>query len=55
VVARHGQHPRTVRELPADMDPIDLASDLRLAREEAEALAGELNRAGRGDKVQPSG
>lgn len=45
VVARNGQHPRTVRELPADLDPIELASELRLAGDEAQLLAEELNRA----------
>ena len=34
----------TVRELPPAMDSIDLASELRLAREEARLQADELNR-----------
>jgi len=45
VLARDGApHARTVRELPAGMDPIDLAAELRLAREEGELQADELNR-----------
>ncbi len=43
-VTRGGQGRRVVRRLPADAEGVDLTSDLRLAREEAEALADELNR-----------
>jgi hypothetical protein len=35
---------RIVRELPPGMDPIDLASELQLAREEGELALRELNR-----------
>ena len=47
LVQRAGEHPRTVRELPADLDPTDLAVELRLARDEARLLADELNRGDR--------
>jgi len=44
VLVRSGsEHARTVRELPPDMDSIELASELRLAREDAELQAAELN------------
>ena len=42
--ARRDQHARTVRELPGDMDAIELAAELRLAREDAQLQADELNR-----------
>ena len=47
VIVRHEEsaHARTVCELPAGMDAIDLASELRLAREDARLQADELNRA----------
>ena len=35
---------RVVRELPPGMDPIELASELQLAREDAELAVQELNR-----------
>jgi hypothetical protein len=35
---------RVVRELPPALEGYDLASELRLAREEAQAQADELNR-----------
>jgi hypothetical protein len=41
---RPGERPVTFRELPAAMDSIDFAANLRLAVEEAEAQADELNR-----------
>ena len=41
---RPGEPPRTLRELPPGIDATDFASDLRLAVEEAEAQAAELNR-----------
>jgi len=44
MVVRGHESSRTVRELPADLDPIELASELRLARDEAQMLAEELNR-----------
>ena len=45
VLKRDGvPHARTVRELPAGMDPIELAGELRLAREDARLQADELNR-----------
>ncbi len=37
-------HVRTVCELPAGMDPLELAGELRLAREDAQLQADELNR-----------
>jgi hypothetical protein len=37
---------RVVRELPPGMDPIELASELQLAREDAELAVQELNRSG---------
>jgi len=44
VLARDGApHARTVRELPAGMDPLELAGELRLAREDAQLQADELN------------
>lgn len=47
LVRTGSEHARTVRELPPDMDSIELASELRLAREEAELQAAELNDDGR--------
>ena len=44
LVRAGSEHARTVRELPAGMDSIELASELRLAREDAELQADELNR-----------
>lgn len=45
VLARDGApHTRTVHELPAGMDPVELAGELRLAREDAQLQADELNR-----------
>ena len=44
IVRRGTEHARTVRELPADLDPIDLQAELRLARDEAQLVADELNR-----------
>jgi hypothetical protein len=44
VLTRDGRPARTVRELPGDMDAIELASELRLAREDARLQADELNR-----------
>ena len=41
---RAGERPVTFRELPPAMDQIDFAASLRLAVEEAEAQAAELNR-----------
>ena len=41
---RPGERPVTYRELPAAMDSVDFAASLRLAVEEAEAQADELNR-----------
>lgn len=41
---RPGERPVTFRELPPAMDSIDFAASLRLAVEEAEAQAAELNR-----------
>jgi hypothetical protein len=41
---RAGERPVTFRELPPAMDSIDFAANLRLAVEEAEAQAAELNR-----------
>jgi hypothetical protein len=41
---RAGERPVTLRELPAAMDSIDFAASLRVAMEEAEAQADELNR-----------
>jgi hypothetical protein len=44
VLVRSGsEQARTVRELPPDMDSIELASELRLAREDAKMQAAELN------------
>lgn len=44
VLVRSGsEQARTVRELPPDMDSIEFVSELRLAREEAELQAAELN------------
>lgn len=37
---------RVVRELPPGMDPIELASELQIAREDAELAVRELNRSG---------
>jgi Kef-type K+ transport system membrane component KefB len=45
IVLREGsEHVRTVRELPAGIDSVELASELRLAREDAQLQADELNR-----------
>jgi hypothetical protein len=41
---RPGERPVTFRELPPAMDSIDFAASLRLAVEEAEVQAAELNR-----------
>ena len=44
VLARDGRHPLTVCELPGDMDALERAAELRLAREDAQLQADELNR-----------
>lgn len=44
LVRAGSEHTRSVCELPAGMDSIELASELRLAREDAELQAAELNR-----------
>ena len=44
VLARDGRQALTVRELPGDMDAFELAAELRLAREDAQLQADELNR-----------
>ena len=50
VVLRDGTHgERVVQKLPPGIDPIELASKLRLAREDARLLADELNRSGPSD------
>ena len=41
---RRGERPVTLAELPPAMDSIDFAASLRVAIEEAEAQAAELNR-----------
>jgi len=41
---RPGEAQRVLRELPPGMDATDFTSDLRLAIEDAEAQAEELNR-----------
>jgi hypothetical protein len=41
---RPGERPVTLRELPPAMDSIDFAANLRVAMEDAEAQAAELNR-----------
>jgi hypothetical protein len=41
---RPGEPPRTLRELPPGMDPTEFAAELRIAVEDAEAHAAELNR-----------
>ena len=41
---RPGERPVTFRELPPAMDQLDFAATLRLAVEEAESQADELNR-----------
>jgi hypothetical protein len=41
---RAGERPVTLRELPPAMDSIDFAANLRVAVEEAETQAAELNR-----------
>ena len=41
---RPGERPVTYRELPPAMDSIDYAANLRVAMEDAEAQAAELNR-----------
>ena len=46
VLRGRDDHARTVRELPADLDSMDLAVELRLARDEAQLIADELNRSG---------
>ena len=46
LVREGSEHARSVRELPAGIDSIELASELRLAREDAELQAAELNRRG---------
>ena len=47
VALRRGDAPeRVVRELPPGMDPMELASELQLAREDAELAVRELNRSG---------
>jgi hypothetical protein len=43
LVRSGSEHARTVRELPPGTDSIELASELRLAREEAALQAAELN------------
>jgi hypothetical protein len=44
VLTRDGQLAHTVRELPAGLDSVELAGELRLAREDAQLEADELNR-----------
>lgn len=47
VALRRGGGPeRIVRELPPGMDPLELASELQLAREDAALAVDELNRSG---------
>lgn len=41
---RSGERPVTLRELPPAMDAVDFAANLRVAIEEAEEQAAELNR-----------
>ena len=41
---RRGERPVTLRELPPAMDQVDFAASLRVAMEDAEAQAAELNR-----------
>ena len=41
---RPGERPVTLHELPPAMDSIDFGAHLRVAREDAEAQAAELNR-----------
>jgi hypothetical protein len=41
---RAGERPVTFRELPPAMDSVDFAASLRVAVEEAEEQAAELNR-----------
>jgi hypothetical protein len=41
---RAGERPVTLRELPPAMDSIDFAANLRVAVEDAETQAAELNR-----------
>ncbi len=43
VVRVGSEHARTIRELPPGINWIELASELRLAREDAEMQAAELN------------
>ena len=43
---RGGGPERIIRELPPGMDPIELSSELQLAREDAELAVSELNRSG---------
>ena len=46
IVLREGsEHARTVCELAPGLDSVELASELRLAREDAQLQADELNRA----------
>ena len=44
ILTRDGQPAHTVRELPSDLDSVELAGELRLAREDAQLQADELNR-----------
>lgn len=47
VLRRDGsEHERTVRGLPSTMDSVELASELRLALEDARMQAEELNKHG---------
>jgi hypothetical protein len=41
---RAGERPVTMRQLPPALDSVDFAADLRVAIEEAEEQAAELNR-----------
>ena len=43
---RGSEHERVMRELPPGMDPVELASELQLAREDAALAVDELNRSG---------
>lgn len=43
LVRAGAEHARTIRELPPGINSIELASELRLAREDAEMQAAELN------------
>jgi hypothetical protein len=44
LVQTRSAHARVIREVPADLDSLDTASELRLGREEAQLQADELNR-----------